>query len=320
VQAWEDALPANLVTDGNSQVGQCFNDSEFTSASTVVTISGETTDATHTITLTTGTGQSFRDNVNAQTNVLKYNASNGVGIRFTGNSGRTIIVGAQYVTLDGLQIGANNGCVSLNAANTMIKNCILEGGQAATGGYGASTLLLTSGSPSVLNTLVITRQPGFDGIIVNNGVTPLFVNVTSVKPSDLTADKTAFRIDYGGATLKNCAGFGFNAFSSGSESGSNNCSDKAISFGTSNQASKTYANQFQNTADATRDFRLKTGADCVDNGVTDTTDIPSADDIVKTSRPQGSAWDIGAWELVQTVAAPQKRYPFASTTGFRLGI
>src|SRR5262249_25313543 len=83
VQAWEDALPANLVTDGNSQVGQCFNDSEFTVAGDILTISGETTDASHTITITTGSGQSFRDNAGVQTNALLYNVSNGVGLRAT---------------------------------------------------------------------------------------------------------------------------------------------------------------------------------------------------------------------------------------------
>jgi hypothetical protein len=58
--AWAASLPANLVADGNSYQGDCYNDSEFTGSATLLTLSGHTTDASHTITLTTGPGQSFQ--------------------------------------------------------------------------------------------------------------------------------------------------------------------------------------------------------------------------------------------------------------------
>jgi hypothetical protein len=127
-----------------------------------------------------------------------------------------------------------------------------------------------------------------------------------VRPSDKTAGGSGFtKVGGNSVTVENCAVFGFSNFNSGTVSGltgSNNCSDQTIGFGSSNQASKTYANQFQNTLDASQDFRLKTGADCFDTGVTDTTNLPAANDIANTSRPQSTAWDIGCWELI--VAAP----------------
>jgi len=58
----------------------------------------------------------------------------------------------------------------------------------------------------------------------------------------------------------------------------------------------TYANQFQNVNDATRDFRLVTGAAMKDTGTTDATN--AANDIAGTARPSGSAYDVGCWEFV----------------------
>jgi len=303
VQAWEDALPANLVTDGNSQVGQCYNDSEFLGTTARLVISGETTDSTHTITLNCGTGQSFRDNANAQTNALRYNQSNGVGIRSSASNSICVTVSANYVTLDGLQISGGDMGLSIGGTNTVVQNCIVE---SLCQYSGPNVIEINSNPTKIINSLAIMRKAGFNGI--NNGAgsgTSTLANLTVVKPTDFTANNSAISTTTGGTTnVTNCAGFGFGSFSSGSGTftGSNNCSDKTIGFGTSNQASKTYANQFVNTTDATRDYRIKTGADCVDTGATDTTDIPSATDIVKTSRPQGSAWDVGAWELVQAAA------------------
>ena len=56
------------------------------------------------------------------------------------------------------------------------------------------------------------------------------------------------------------------------------------------------ANQFINQVN---NFRLKSGADCINAGRTDTVDIPSALDVFRTPRPQAGAWDVGA---VQTIS------------------
>jgi hypothetical protein len=67
--------------------------------------------------------------------------------------------------------------------------------------------------------------------------------------------------------------------------------------GTAGVTQTTYGNEFQNVNDATRDFRLKTGAAQINTGTTDATN--AAIDIAKTNRPSGAAYDVGAWELVQ---------------------
>jgi hypothetical protein len=94
-----------------------------------------------------------------------------------------------------------------------------------------------------------------------------------------------------------------------------NCISDIASPPTGVTGGKTYANQFQNTVDATRDFRLKAGADCINAGTTDTTDIPAAVDIVGTSRPQGSAWDVGCWELVLSVVKTGQVFSLLKNVG-----
>jgi hypothetical protein len=139
-----------------------------------------------------------------------------------------------------------------------------------------------------------------NGVNFNYPSSPVFVNNTIARPADLTASGNALGLlgGSGVSTITNCALYGFTNSSVDNThfAGSNNSSNVAIGFGTSNQASKTYANQFQNTSDATRDFREKAGADLFNTGVTDTTNAPI--DIAGTSRPQSTAYDIGCWELI----------------------
>jgi hypothetical protein len=51
--------------------------------------------------------------------------------------------------------------------------------------------------------------------------------------------------------------------------------------------------------------------------VTDTTNIPTAADIVGTARPQGSAWDVGCWELIMTAPSTVSRRTLRQRTGSR---
>src|SRR6266566_6837248 len=102
ILAFLAAVPANLVTDGNSYVGNCYNDAVFDDGQ--ISFSGHTTDSTHTITVQAAPGQSFRDNVSAQTNALRWNQSNGVALQRTVAASTTITTGDDYVFLSGLQI------------------------------------------------------------------------------------------------------------------------------------------------------------------------------------------------------------------------
>jgi hypothetical protein len=48
---------------------------------------------------------------------------------------------------------------------------------------------------------------------------------------------------------------------------------------------------------ATTNFKILNTSSALNAGTTDTADIPTAIDILGTTRPQGTAWDIGAYEL-----------------------
>lgn len=297
LQSWEDACPSNLVTSDQIWQGECYNDSEFSSSSSLLTISGQTVDSTRYVVLKCAAGQSFRDNANVQTNALRYNQSNGVGVRCTGGYAQAITVSTQYTRIEGLQVQCSNNSQALyNTSNNCDFNfCIFE---SARSGSGYAVELADSGT-KLRNSLVVnTTSGGGRGVLLYNGASAY--NVTCVKPSDVTAAQTAFTRSYGTPILKNCAGFGYTDFTNSdasfSSSSGNNCTDDSTAPGSSNQVSKTYANQFQNTTNASRDFRLKTGSDCIDNGATDSTN--AAIDIAGTSRPSGSAYDIGCWELV----------------------
>lgn len=58
----------------------------------------------------------------------------------------------------------------------------------------------------------------------------------------------------------------------------------------------TYTSQFQGTTASALDFRVKSGANLINTGTSDSTN--GATDIAGTSRPAGSGWDIGSWEFV----------------------
>jgi hypothetical protein len=318
LQAWEDALPANLVTDGNAQVGECYNDSEF---SGTLVVAGETTDSTNSITLKCAAGQSFRDHGSVQTNALRYNQSVGVGITVTATYTIAISVAVNNITFDGLQVrttGASGDCPAIAITGTVdfvrVQNCICD----TTSSVKVVSLYSNSASPTasyIRNSLLIQRLSAQPALMAGNGSGVYYCTI--VKPSNITPGGTAITSTYADPTITNTAIFGFTTLESGGATGNNNCSDLAIGFGTSNQASKTYANQFVATdaSAGAHDFKIKTGADCVDTGATDSTN--GANDIAKTARPSGSAYDIGCWELVQAAAASWFKKTRRFTGGFQ---
>ena len=121
-----------------------------------------------------------------------------------------------------------------------------------------------------------------------------------VVPDDIaTAPTSILRSSSGGTiTLQNCglfAGDSTKAMVQGTSTFNFTTSYSDIS-GTSGVTQTTYGNEFQDVNDATRDFRLKAGAAQLDTGTTDITHAST--DIVGTARPQGAAYDVGAWERV----------------------
>lgn len=123
--------------------------------------------------------------------------------------------------------------------------------------------------------------------------------------------------------------------SSGTPWSTNHNSYTAASF-TGNSGTDTGGSVYGITGSATfvsttTDFHLKTGASSLNAGATDITDIPGAIDIFNVPRPQGTNWDIGAYELlvgsvifrdvVASVAFGTTRMSdTTATTEFKLGV
>jgi hypothetical protein len=258
LQAWEDAAPADLVAVDQIWRGECYNDSEFTVAGTVLTLSGSTSDATRYKHLTTAAGQSFRDNASVQTNALRYNASNGVGIRHTGGYIPAIVMAEDYSRISRLQVQCNsNNSFTVdnnNATNDQyIDGCIIES---------ANTTVVRWRKGMITNSLIIMRNSTAASAVngpYNSAVQ--IINCTIVRPSDFTLGGGAIGMQNSGNTLKNVACFGFTdeVNSSGNFTATTCRTDKAspMSGFTTVAYDTSTGSGFQGIADAARDFRLK---------------------------------------------------------------
>ncbi len=291
LQAWEDASPANLVTADQIWQGQCFNQEFFSSSAALLSVSGSTTDATRYKELTTYAGASFIDNANAQTNALRYNASNGAAIRGTYAWAGPVSVNESYFRISKVQIQSSTA-VAFNGGGTtgmVMDKCIVENSGTS------NEALKTYGSCTVKNSLIVGRSSGVIALL-SNGTNAY--NCTFARTGSGTAN--IFNGSYGASTLKNCAFFGAAAtLAGGSTSKTYTTCYTDTSSPPSGCTTVAYdtstGSGFENKTDSTRDFRIKTGSALLDVGTTDTTN--AAVDIAGTSRPQGSAYDVGAWEL-----------------------
>ena len=285
-QTFENAVTIGMVAADEAWVGECYNDSEFTAASALLLISGQTTDATRNITLKCAAGQSFRDHASVRSNALSYNASNGVGLRITGSYTYCVRVETQYTTLDGLQIAApdvgQGRGVLVAASNVTVRNCIIY----------ARDCFKDSGSPTglvVVNCLLVART----GTILNNAYAGArFEFCTMVRTA---SGGTPGKVSYATFTIENCAIFnfttGFTTGGGGVLAGGFNCTDLASAPGSSNQVSKTFSAQFVST---TTDFRAATSGSNLVNGTPATS--YATDDISATAR-DATTPTIGCWEL-----------------------
>jgi len=298
-------VPANISSSGSNTpyIISLYNDGEFYSTSGIlVSVTGITTDTTNTLTFTAAAGQSFVDNANATTNPGVYNQSYGVGLRVNVSYTGLFFIGEPNVYVNRLQMylqgyGSGSFCLQTDN-NNYINQCILQ----ETNGNGTGIAVYNPGSYSTIsNSLIIANSSNLRGITAAYDYLNI-ANCTVVAPSDVSNSAYGIAGSSEHFTVTNTACFGFatNFYTSaGTWAGSNNASNGTIGFGSANQQSLTYANQFVGVTSSAMDFRIKaSGSSLVDNGTADTTDVPAANDIVGTSRPQGSAWDIGAYELV----------------------
>lgn len=347
--AWKASLPASAVIAGNSYIGQRWMRSKntgevqdwvFTSADVV--FSGTVTDSTHTVLLTAAAGESFVDRGDDLTN-LRYDSSQGVGLRLTsGDFVDFITVSNDNLTLSRLQFKTEVG-ITFNRQvryeggnNGIVDQCLFDGNISDDS---TSLGLLINNSPGsdTRNCLFINRSgsstPGQNCIflILNNSGN--VDNCTFVCPSDAANVDigTGLRIISGDSTVTNCNFFGLGRpidIDGGTATVVNCVTDKA-NFGntggggvispSNSLTSKTYANQFINTTGANGDWRLKSGSDCIDSGISNTTGVPLSVDILNKSRPQINAWDVGVYEYSVAAAVGNLAGVEGSDTGSYLG-
>ena len=155
LQAWEDACPANLRTQNKIWQGACYKDSEFTSASTLLTISGETTDAARYLHLTapgTQTGAA------TQTSVI-------------GRGGSSYQKDATSMGWNWTVGGGSDSCEQLIAA-------LKPAGANVAFNAGASTQLGSSGTTTTLSLTIGAGSNQF--LVVGVGLHGGSLSVTSV--------------------------------------------------------------------------------------------------------------------------------------------
>ncbi len=293
IASWFAACPADLVSTTQTWRGLLKNQT-FTLTS-AVTFTGITTSATYYIELTTDTGASFADNANVQTNALRYNTSNGAAISCTSAYVIPLVnTASMHLRLTKLQVSTSSlAARAINASNnTIIDRCIVEG----IGGASASPIALYGSGSRVSNSLVINRKSSSPGPAVSIGDGASLYNCTLAATA--ATGSVALVGSYGTPAVKNCAAFGFTAIKSGGNTPTyTTCATDIASPPSGWTGSLTGSSQFESLTDGTHDFRAKTGGAIIDAGTTDST--YAATDIAGTSRPSGSSYDIGAWELVQ---------------------
>jgi hypothetical protein len=248
IALWEDGTDnTSLVAADEIRVGALKNEAFTNGGGTVATIAGATTDATRYRVLTTNTGASFRDNVNVQSNALRYNASNGASISGADYLGKSITCTENYARFSNLQISGGTGraaAIEASGIGSIIENCILEGG------YENGIVIAGDGTIGRNNLIVMRRASGNTIVNCNNSSNAWYSN-TLVCPSDVTAPIAAFTGSYGTITVQNCGIFGATAVKAGGSTFNfTTCMTDVASPPSGVTGGKTYANQFESTADA----------------------------------------------------------------------
>lgn len=283
LQSWEDASPANLVTADEIWRGEIYNDSEFVSASAILTIAGSTTDSTRYKELTTASGQSAWDN---SANPIRFDATKGVALRCTGGYLDFVTINEANARFSKIQIRGVNG--NVNPLKV----------QAA----GLIERLLVQGSGVLIEFNGTARNCAFIQINGNNaaiGGSCGVYSCTFVK--DGSAVTNMWGWNYWTGTMKNVYAGNCTNVSSNDRGTVSNCYTSSANTRTGFTLNTAYSTaNFANVTLATLDLKLVSGSALLDVGATLTSESP--EDIFGTSRPQGSAYDIGAHELAAAAA------------------
>jgi hypothetical protein len=285
--------------------GQCQNQ-EFTSSGTVVTLTGSTASTTAYKHLTTIAGASFRDHADVLTNPLRVDSTKGATITCTGGGGTAVSMAENNNRISNLQIqatGSAGRALVASGTTSFVDNCIIEGRTVST----ASTTgtVVTSGNTTFRNTVIIQRATSADHVVGTGTTSPAFYNCTIVAPLDLVTPVVSVFLSgaSGTVTVQNCglfAGRSDRAVSAGSATFNFTTCVSDIA-GVAGVTQTNFAQEYASAGNAATDLRLAADSVQIDTGTTDATNAST--DIKATARPQGAAYDIGAWESAFTVAS-----------------
>ena len=303
IQSWEDACPANLVTDDKIWRGECYNDSEFTAG---VTIAGMTTDVTRYVELTVAAGQSFQDHADVRTNPLRYDQTKGVGVSISTAYVTVVSMTAEYLKISRLQIrhtASNDGtCIQRGGTQlaATIADCVCSSANSSAS-YGAPVEI---NATKLLNCVIVQLHTSGPGLLVYAG--SAVIGCTIIKPTDITAAATGIRAPYPeGLIIQSNNVFGFTtAASAGTYHASCGYNATNLASGlpgtTGNVYNVTY-NQTTPFTDADKDsldLRAIAATALAGAGYRDSTNAPN--DISGTARTATPT--IGAWELAAAAA------------------
>lgn len=293
--AWIADCPIDLVAADIVWRGEVQN-TELTGTTTLLTISGLTTDATRYVELTAAEGASFADNANVRTNALRYNAANGAAIRSSVTWAQPISCNQPYTRISRLQIKATaTGSGAYPALKAFgngvdVDQCVIEAAssQGITSENGGS--LTMSGTGVVRNSAVIALQTESA-----SGIARLDIggNAYNCAFMALNATVTAgIRGSYATSTIRNCVFGGVTAVFSGTSTfNATTCATDCATL-PSGFIAVAMADVFESVTPGSHDLRLKSGSPLIDVGTTDTT--YAAKDVSGLTR--SGLWDIGPWE------------------------
>lgn len=307
-QAWHDALSATLTAD---EIGEGYNDSEFSVAGTVLNVGSHTTGSFRII-ARAHSGQGFRDNPNVRTNALAYNQTNGVALKKSSSYGNVIIINSnQSITIENLQVFSGSGGTGINALNGGAVNALLKDIIVNVAGTNGWRIQADGGSNNGLavNVFVHRRATGGNGAEISTGAKAIGCCV--VFPSDLGPGGTGFTGTNTGNIIQSCLILGFSTAVTAAAFDTMNSKNNGTNLssglpGSGNQHSLTFnsSTPLTNGTSANMDGRTVSGTALDSNGFLDSTNAPN--DI--SAQARASSPRIGHWEPVGGGGATNKGF------------
>ncbi len=317
LQAWNDdfddvTLPIDLVAADEQHDALCRG-VDLSDGMPTLTVTGQTTDPTRFLRVTTDAGASFADTVQA----LTFDTANGAFIDADDAHFDTINVQTPHTRIEKLQIQRTssavlgNGCLNFTGAadGSSARNMLVQW-DGSDGGTGMNCDLGCTGLKYINSISICSTTANAVGLSIRDDDDTMMVNCTIVVPDDVDPGDGGSGIvgeisAHGGPDLYNNCVFGWESgdafFLITGGTYTHNASDDSTVPGTSTKPSLTYADSFIDVSDATQDFRLKSGSELINNGTrreNETFDLDIFGQPRSVSTP-----DIGCFEF-QAAAAP----------------